>query len=210
MKETVPSTSAPNISLKQELLRKSTHIGALVIPGGYYFLGLEQVTAFWILSCITLLMLVVDVSRLRNWWFWRVFGSRVFSHMLRKHEQDGDLTGASYILLTASVSIALFSKPVAIAAISFIIVGDVAAALIGRKFGRTKIGNKTLEGSLGCLAATFLVAVFAPGISLQVALLGALVATLVEAWPMGVDDNVSVPLLSGLAMTMFIVLSSIN
>ena len=127
-----------------------------------------------------------------------------------KHEQDGDLTGASYILLTASVSIALFSKPVAIAAISFIIVGDVAAALIGRKFGRTKIGNKTLEGSLGCLAATFLVAVFAPGISLQVALLGALVATLVEAWPMGVDDNVSVPLLSGLAMTMFIVLSSIN
>ena len=210
MKETVPSISGGNISLKQELLRKSTHLGALVIPGGYYFLGLEQVTAFWILSGITLLMLVVDVSRLRNWWFWRVLGSRVFSPMLRKHEQDGDLTGALYILLTASVSVALFSKPVAIAAISFIIVGDVAAALIGRKFGRTKIGNKTLEGSLGCLAATFLVAVFTPGMSLQVALLGALVATLVEAWPMGVDDNVSVPLLSGLAMTMFIVLSSID
>ena len=82
MKETVPSTSAPNISLKQELLRKSTHIGALVIPGGYYFLGLEQVTAFWILSCITLLMLVVDVSRLRKWWFWRVFGSRNMSRMV--------------------------------------------------------------------------------------------------------------------------------
>ncbi len=210
MKETVPSTSGGNISFKQELLRKSTHIGALVIPGGYYFLGLEQATAFWILSGITLLMLVIDISRLRKWWFWRVLGSRVISHMLRKHEQDGDLTGATYILLTASVSVALFSKPVAIAAISFIIVGDVAAALIGRKFGRTKIGNKTLEGSLGCLAATFLVAVFTPGISLQVALLGALVATLVEAWPMGVDDNVSVPLLSGLAMTMFIVLSSIN
>ena len=127
--------------------------------------------------------------------------------MLRKHEQDGDLTGASYILLTASASVALFSKPVAIAAISFIIVGDAAAALIGRKFGRTKIGNKTLEGSLGCLAATVLVAVFTPGISLQAALLGALVTTVVEAWPMGVDDNVSVPLLSGLAMTMFIILS---
>ena len=196
MKETVPRTSGDNISFKQELLRKSTHIGALVIPGGYYFLGLEQATAFWILSGITLLMLVIDISRLRKWRFWRVLGSRVFSHMLRKPEQDGDLT-----------SVALFSKPGAIAAISFIIVGDVAAALIGRKFGRTKIGNKTLEGSLGCLAATFLVAVFTPGISLQVALLGALVATLVEAWPMGVDDNVSVPLLSGLAMTMFIVLS---
>jgi len=210
MKESVPNTSGGNISLKQELLRKSTHIGALVIPGGYYFLELEQVTAFSILSGIALFMLVIDVSRLRNWWFWRVFSSRVFSGLLRKHEQDGDLTGASYILLAAAVSVAIFSKPVAIAAISFIIVGDAAAALIGRRFGRTKIGNKTLEGSLGCLAATFLVAFFAPGISLQVALLGAFVATLVEAWPMGVDDNVSVPLLSGLAMTMFIVLSSNN
>ncbi len=210
MKETVPSTSGGNISLKQELLRKSTHIGALVIPGGYYFLGLEQVTAFSILAGIALFMLVIDISRLRNWRYWRVLGNRVISHMLRKHEQDGDLTGASYILLTAAVTVAIFSKPVAIAAISFIIVGDAAAALIGRRFGRTKIGNKTLEGSLGCLAATILVAFFAPGISLQVALLGALVATLVEAWPLGVDDNVSVPLLSGLAMTMFIVLSSNN
>ena len=210
MKETVPSTSGENISLKQELLRKSTHIGALIIPGGYYFLKLEQVTAFSILSGIALFMLVIDVSRLRNWWFWRVLSGRVFSRMLRKHEQDGDLTGASYILLAAAVSVAIFSKPVAIAAISFIIVGDVAAALIGRRFGRTRIGNKTLEGSLGCLAATVLVAVFTPGIPLQVGLLGALVATLVEAWPMGVDDNVSVPLLSGLAMTMFIVLGSIN
>jgi len=210
MMETAPNTSGENISLTQEFLRKSTHIGALVIPVGYYFSGLEQMTAFWFLSIITLLMLVIDISRLRNWWFWRVLASPVFSLMLRKHEQDGDLTGASYILLTASASIALFSKPVAIAAISFIIVGDTAAALIGRKFGRTKIGNKTLEGSLGCLAATFLVAVIAPGISLQVALLGALVATVVEAWPMGVDDNVSVPLLSGLAMSMLIVLSSID
>ncbi len=207
MKETAPNTSDDNISLKQEFIRKSTHLGALVIPGGYYFVGLEQMTASWILSSITLLMLVIDVSRLRNWWFWRVLASPVFSSMIRKHEQDGDLTGASYILLTASATVALFSKPVAIAAISFIIVGDAAAALIGRRFGRTKIGNKTLEGSLGCLAATALVAIFTPGISLQVALLGALVATVVEAWPMGVDDNVSVPLLSGLAMTMFIILS---
>ncbi len=210
MNEAALNTSGENISLKQELIRKSTHIGALFIPGGYYFSGLDRMTAFWIMSSITLVMLVIDICRLRNWRFWRVFARPVLSSMIRKHEQDGDLTGASYILLTASVSIALFSKPVAIAAISFIIVGDAAAALIGRKFGRTKIGNKTLEGSLGCLAATFLVAVFTPGISLQVALLGALVATLVEAWPMGVDDNVSVPLLSGLAMTMFIVLSSIG
>ncbi len=209
MKETVPIESDEHISFGQELIRKSTHLGALTIPVGYYLLGFERLEAFWILLYITILMLVIDLSRLRNWWFWRVLASPVFSRMIRRHEADGDLTGASYILLTSCATIALFSKPVAIAAISFIIVGDAAAALVGRRFGRTKIGRKTVEGSLGCLGATVLVAIFTPGISLQVALLGALVATLVEAWPMGVDDNVSVPLLSGLAMTMFIILTSI-
>jgi len=206
MNESVSVSTEENISFKQELIRKATHLGALVIPGGYYLLGLKRLTAFLIMLTIGLGMLVIDIARMRNWWLWRKLASPVFAPVIRKHEKDGDFTGATYILLTSCAAIALFEKPIAIAALSFIIVGDSFAAVIGRRFGRIKFANKSLEGSLGCLLGTIIVALLTPGIPLSIGLLGAVVATLVEAWPMGVDDNVSVPLLSGLAMKMALIL----
>jgi len=202
MNETVSVGADDNISFRQELIRKATHLGALVIPAGYYFLGLERFTAFLIMLIIGLGMLLIDITRIRNWWLWTNVFSHILSRVIRKHEKDGDFTGATYILLTSCATIALFEKHIAIAALSFIIVGDSFAAVVGRRFGRIRFANKTLEGSLGCLLGTVIVALLTPGIPLSIGLLGAVVATLVEAWPLGVDDNVSVPLMSGLAMTM--------
>jgi len=206
MSEMASVESDGQIGFKQELVRKATHLGALVIPAGYYILGLERMTAALIMLVIGLTMLLIDIARMRNWWLWNKVAVHVIGKVIRKHEKAGDFTGATYILLTSSLTIFLYQKPIAVAALSFIIVGDSFAAVIGRKFGKIKFANKSLEGSLGCLLGTTIVAVFAPGISLSVGILGAVVATLVEAWPMGVDDNVSVPLMSGLAMHIAIVL----
>jgi dolichol kinase len=41
-----------------------------------------------------------------------------------------------------------------------------------------------------------------PDLTLSVALTGAVVATLAEALSFGIDDNVSVPIVSGLVMTL--------
>lgn len=193
----------PEISFIQELWRKTTHMGALVIPGGYYILGLEKSTALAIMIPIALLVVATDISRLKGWWLWKGFFGKLFGRMIRSHEQNGDWTGATYILIASCCTIALYSKPIAIAALAFIIVGDSAAALIGRRYGRHKFGRKSYEGSAACFGATLLVAALAPGISFPVAAVGAAVATLVEAKPLGVDDNISVPVLSGLAMTIF-------
>jgi dolichol kinase len=205
MNEVASVEAAGEIGFKQELIRKATHLGALVIPGGYYILGLERMTAALIMLVIGLTMLLIDISRMRDWWLWRNVARHVIGSVIRKHEKDGDFTGATYILLSSALTIFLFQKPIAIAALSFIIVGDSFAAVIGRKYGRIKFANKSLEGSLGCLLGTVIVALLAPGIPLSVGLLGAVVATLVEAWPMGVDDNVAVPLMSGLAMHMVMI-----
>ncbi len=210
MNETVSVGVDENISFKHELIRKATHMGALVIPSGYYFMGLERQTAFSIMLVIGLAMLVIDIARMRGWWLWHKVFCHVIGLVIRKHEKDGDFTGATYILLTSALTIFLYQKPIAIAALSFIIVGDSFAAVIGRRFGRIKFANKSLEGSLGCLFGTIIVALLSPGIPLSVGLLGAVVATLVEAWPFGVDDNVSVPLLSGLSMHMAIMLNIFN
>ncbi len=175
---------------------------ALSIPAGYYILGLSRGTMLTIMVPLTLVMIFIDISRLRHWNFWEKFARRFFSAMVRPHEDQGDFTGATYILIAVCLAVALFSKPIAIAALAFIIVGDSFAAVIGRKFGRHRFGGrKTIEGSLGCLAGTMIVAMVVPNLSLAVGLIGACVATLTEAFSLKIDDNLSVPLVSGLAMT---------
>ncbi len=148
-------------------------------------------------------MFIIDVSRLRNWWLWRVICSKFIGQLIRRHERKGDFIGATYILLSTCCTIALYSMPIAVAALSFIIVGDAFAAIIGRKFGRHWFGRKSLEGSLACLAGTIIVAVCAPELPFAVALIGAATATIVEAFSVKVDDNITVPIASGLIMTIF-------
>ncbi len=197
------TATGDQITFKQELARKATHMGALVIPCGYYLLQLDRVAMLMIMVPIALLMILIDISRLRRWSFWTGFAGRIISPIIRNHEHMGDFTGATYILTTVCLTIALYNKPIAIAALAFIIVGDSLAAVIGRKFGRHKLfSRKSVEGSAACLAGTIIVAAIVPGLALPVALFGALVAAVVEALPLGVDDNVSVPILSGLAMTL--------
>lgn len=195
------------ISFIQEVWRKATHMGALIIPGAYQLLGLTKHQMLAVMVPAFLLMVLIDVSRLRNWGFWRSFARPLVSPMIRSHEEAGDFTGAFYILGSTCLTIALFSKPVAIAALAFIIVGDTFAALIGRKFGRHKFGRKSVEGSLGCLLGTVIVALLTPHLPLSVGLFGAVVATVAEAVSFKIDDNVSVPLASGLAMTLFLRIS---
>ncbi len=197
----VPDTQIPFV---QEVWRKATHMGAMVIPGGYYFLALSRSEMLTIMTPIAAAMVLIDISRLRGWRFWRQFACKIGGKMVRDHEVAGDFTGATYILISVCFTVALYSKPVAIAAIAFIIVGDTFAALIGRKFGRHRFGRKSVEGSLGCLAGTCIVAWLVPDLAPPVAFAGAVVATIVEALSTKIDDNISVPILSGLVMTLLI------
>jgi dolichol kinase len=201
---TLPATTAASgeITFRQELMRKATHMGALVIPGGYYFLQLDKISMLSIMVPVTILMILIDISRLRQWRFWNAFAGKIISPLIRPREITGDFTGATYILLSVCLTVALYDKPIAIAALSFIIVGDTLAAIAGRLYGRHRFGNKSLEGSFGCLVGTVIVALLAPDILLEVALFGAVVATIVEALPWRIDDNVTVPILSGLSMTL--------
>lgn len=196
------SDSSVQIPFLQEFWRKTTHMIALVIPGGYVLLGLNADEMLAVMVPIAALMIAVDIARLRRWRFWTGFWEQVFGRMIRPHEKRGDFTGATYILATVCVAVALFDKPIAVAALSFIIVGDTFAALVGRRWGRHRIGAKSVEGSLACLVSTLVVAVLVPNLAWPVGLIGAVCATVVEALPLGIDDNVSVPLLSGLAMTL--------
>jgi dolichol kinase len=206
MADDVAPVDDGQIPFSQELVRKATHMGALVIPAGYYLLGLSRGTMLWVMVPVTAAMILIDISRLRRWRFWTGFAARIGGRMVRQKEEDGDFTGATYILLSTCLTVALFEKTFAIAALAFIVVGDTFAALIGRKFGRHKFGGgrKSVEGSLGCLLGTVLVAVLTPGLSDYAGLVGAAVAAITEGVSFDIDDNISVPIVSGLAMTLFV------
>jgi len=152
---------------------------------------------------ITILMIIIDVGRLRGWKIWDLLGFLI-KPMIRKTETLGDFTGATYILTSSCLVIALFSTPVAVTALAFIIAGDPPSALIGRRYGRHRYKSKSLEGSLCFLAAALIVAAVAPEIPAMAAYTGAVVATFTEAVSDQVDDNVTVPLVSGLVMNLII------
>lgn len=153
----------------------------------------------------TVIFITVDLLRLRRNPF-KHFFIVLFGSQLRRREFNS-LTGGSYLLLASLVSLLIFgSRPgVFIAAVSFLILGDTAAAIVGLSFGRIRFFRKTLEGTLACLAVCLAVAWIVSHLKgldlpLGVGILGALTASAVEVMPVEVNDNVVVPLVSGVVM----------
>ena len=75
------------------------------------------------------------------------------------------------------------------------------ASLVGRKFGKIKFYDKTIEGSLAglisCLLSGYLVQLSLPFV---VVFSGAFAAMFIELLPISIDDNISVPLFAGTIM----------
>ncbi len=160
------------------------------------------------MAAVALTFIVIDLLRLRLSLFRSIF-IILFGSLLRRREFTS-LTGGSYLMLSSLVCMLIFGgsdagRGVFIAAVSFLVLGDTAAAIVGLSFGRIRFFRKTLEGSLAglvvCLIAALVVSNL-PGLDLPfgIGMLGAVVASVVEALPIEVNDNVVVPLLSGTAM----------
>lgn len=184
-----------HISLRSELTRKFVHIAFSAIPLSYYLLP----QPFGILGLIlaTTSLVLVDILRLR-WKRVSVLFTRCFGGMLRGGE-DRDLLGSSYYVMSACVCVLVFEQDIALSALANLVIGDSVAALVGRRFGGPRFGDKSLAGSIACFTACMIVGLLIIRSS-WIVLAGALVATIAEAAPVSVNDNIRVPILSGLVM----------
>lgn len=186
--------------LSYEVRRKFIHFSALLIPIGYYFLSQEVVLAVLIPG--TFLCLLIDMGRLYHEPTSRVF-NRIFGRVLREHE-GFHFTASTYLLFAATLCVIFFDRRVAIVSLLILIISDPTAALVGRKFGRIRlIGGKTLEGSCAFLISALIITFLFPGLRLISKVAGAIAATVIELSPIGIDDNLSIPLGSGLVMQLF-------
>ena len=85
--------------------------------------------------------------------------------------------------------------------IIFLTIGDSFAAVIGKLLPVGQIGSKHISGSIaGLIASLIVVSYLNQNISILVLFLGATIAMFIELIPSRVNDNLTIPIISGFAM----------
>jgi dolichol kinase len=203
--------SPGQISFSGELIRKGIHLCSLSIPIFYYYVSRE--TALAVLLPLVILSVMIDVGR----HLIPALERRVevlFDRIIRPHERRaGLLSGASYVVISALVCVAVFPKTITVTAFAILIVSDSSSAIFGRAFGKHKFLDKSLEGTLAFIASAWAVVLISPKVGGQfghsplaaeylIGAFAAVVGGIAEAWSvtLHLDDNFSVPVSIGLTM----------
>ncbi len=182
----------------KHLGRKVYHlVGGIGLLSLYYILGRKQALLFYAMLFVVVLSL--DAARL-TLPAWNRFVLARFSSFIRTSEEH-KLTGTAPYVLGVGLSLYVYSSGIAAAAICFLALGDVAATTVGERYGKTKIGDKSLEGTtafvVAALAAGIFLSLAGLSVPLWVITIGALVAAGVELLSLPVNDNLVIPIVSG-------------
>ncbi|MBS3102518.1 CTP--2,3-di-O-geranylgeranyl-sn-glycero-1-phosphate cytidyltransferase [Candidatus Woesearchaeota archaeon] len=180
-----------------EVGRKLIHITILVILLIYAVLSKTygEQAALLVLVALLIFFFVLEYFRLElNWKI------PVFLAFIRPKEQHR-MYGVIFFLSATIICLAVFDFPIALAALLMTTFGDMAAALVGKKYGTTLIfRNKTLAGLIAELFTNMIVGVIIGlffSINIYAPILMAFTATIVETSLDELDDNLIVPICAG-------------
>lgn len=185
--------------------RKFFRIGAgIVFPVIYYF-SPNKIIVEMLLLYLLGIMTTLEAMRYISPNLWRTVAEH--SKGILKVRQ-GMITGTTALLISTIIVIALFDKQIAIVSLIYMLFGDTASAVIGSQYGKVKIGDKSLEGSLAFFITTMVIALifFQWGIfriPLLILSLGAIAATVTEALPIEINDNLTVAPAAAIVMQFF-------
>ena len=183
-----------------EFYRKTIHILNSVIPLSHMYVIKDKIDMIMFLSAMLIICFFVELIRVKNLSSYNIFEKYLF-FMMRESEKKGEVTGATWVFAGALFTIIFVPKPYCLLALLFLAVGDTFAALIGMNYPFISIGSKTLSGSFACFTTCCVVGFsFYSEVNAPLILIGALIATLTELVSGKVNDNVSVPISSGLSM----------
>jgi dolichol kinase len=189
------------LSISGTLKRGLFHLfGALTLPIAALFLS--KAVLLISLGVVTFIVVAIELIRLKVPGVNRLF-LWLFKPLLRK-EEASRLTGTSYTLVASLIAFLVFPRDIAVVALAFLAVGDAMATIVGKKIGKTRFLGKTLEGDLACFISCLMVGLIfyyaGLDISLLAILVGSLGATIAEAIPLPINDNLILPLFAGLVM----------
>jgi dolichol kinase len=185
--------------------RKFYHLaGGLGLLSFYYILGRDRALLFY--AALFVVILVLDLIRLKlpavNRFIFTNFRSFI------RTSEEHKLTGTAPYVMGIGLTFYLYRTDLATLAICFLAFGDVAATTIGERYGKTKIRDKSLEGSIAfvvaAVSAGLLLSLVGISVMFGLVLTGAIIAAGVELLPLPVNDNLLIPLVSGGAMSLIV------
>ncbi len=129
---------------------------------------------------------------------------------MRRSEKDG-VSGLPFYALGASLSLFFFHRDIAIISIMFLVFSDPLSSFFGVLYGKDKImPNKSLQGAVAGFFTCYLITLF---YTMNTATIGTHIlvfaiisgvigasSELVSAF--NIDDNLTIPVLSGLGLTL--------
>lgn len=203
-------------SLSMEMRRKAIHLTGLLVPAAILLFGKGAAVGF--VAAALAVAVILERARLSG---------KVRLPAVRDHEAER-VAGYFYYILGALLAVLFFTPPIAVAAMLMLALGDAASGIIGSVVRGSAVRTRIMEGGgrrikpvpvvagtfAVCLAVGYAASILesiyfsGPGVlSLLVCTAGAAAATFADAVPLTlrrrvVDDNLTIPLLAGSAMSL--------
>jgi dolichol kinase len=164
------------------------------------FSSLTWQTLLLPLGIATLVFVSLDLIRLHipylNW-----LAQNTFTFILRKHEFHS-ISGASWFLIGAIISIIIFPKPIAVLGFLYLAAGDPSASYAGIRWGKRDIGEKSWMGCFAffmvcwAIGNLYLWALLPYKNFIYISSISAFIAAFTESNLKDMDDNFIIPIVS--------------
>ena len=201
------------------LSRKVWHAGmGLLIVGIYALTPITRFQGVMLLAAFLGFIVTMEYLRLNNPKI-NELTVKLWKPLMRSCEVN-KVSGIPYYVGAALLGVAIFPKPVAILSLLYLAFGDPTASLFGVLFGDRSIRFAHGKSLIGCLSAVLVCGVVTilygstlnlnPSSLAILTVVGAFVGGFSELLPLEIDDNFSIPLVSGIALWLVLILLSLN
>ena len=186
------------LNYRQEIYRKLIHLSSSCIPFMLWYFG-KDIFQPWIIS-LAIILAILDHGRRHNKFLYRIY-SDLFTTFTRPIEQ-GILSGASWVIIGAAVTIFIFNENIAIIGLLVLSISDSAAAIVGIKYGKTQLFSKSLEGSAAFFITATIIVFSLSSAAAYVNFIAVIAATVVELFSTPrINDNLLIPMALALILT---------
>jgi len=184
---------------KRDIIRETIHVGGFLVPVASAYLVLTQSLVVFLILMVTLLYVMSELARMQG--FNVPVTSTITWNAAMTPEIYEFVTSPIFFAVGIMLAMILFPVSVAYASIAVFTLGDSIATLFGKIFGKHIFPynkGKMIEGTIfGFIFAWLGASLFVNPVK---ALVGAAAGMLVETLPTPLNDNLTIPLMSGLSL----------
>jgi len=198
-----------NENLKSFWWRIALRPFTLILLIVYIFYSL--VPSLILVGIIALIFIFIDILRISYQYKNKTLPKR-FTILFKESEQK-KLSEISIFLIGIFLTILIFNyidKKIVITTMIYTILGEIFSTFLGLNYGKKKVFNKTIEAFLGYIISVLIFGFILwtlLEISLIILLIVGVAAAAIDILPLRINENLTVPILSGIIMTIFFLLN---